>query len=343
MRKIKALIRYNFLNLHRIFIIIIMMILFLFGIQQQLWASRISGAFHLNLITFLKTSWLPINLIYIPILIINEIISSSDQEIFHVLNISKKERFLGKFFTSAVINLAIIIVNVLILVGVAIIAKAPLKYSLYLISMFLLNIFTGLFCCSAIGLLIGETMSKFRYRILSYVLIILFFLGTNNFFKEPNILTPIMKFDPLSSTFELFSLDKLTLYHFMLWNLIGLLAMYLIYNIKDLQFLKFRNKIILCFLIVAIFSCLFVGSKYNPDRYFILKDNINENYEKESNLSEGFTIESYNMKLKLKDRIFNDCNMDIIINNKNLNKLNLSLYHSLKVSSINVNEKEVEF
>lgn len=343
MRKTKALIRYNFLNLHRIFIIIIMMILFLFGIQQQLWSSRISGAFHLNLITFLKTSWLPINLIYIPILIINEIISSSDQEIFHVLNISKKERFLGKFFTSAVINLAIIIINVLILVVVAIIAKAPLKYSLYLISIFLLNIFTGLFCCSAIGLLIGETISKFRYRVLSYVLIILFFLGTNNFFKEPNILTPIMKFDPLSSTFELFSLDKLTLYHFILWNLIGLLAMYLIYNIKDLQFLKFRNKIMLCFLVVAIFSCLFVGSKYNPDRYFILKDNINENYEKESKLSEGFTIESYNMKLKLKDRISNDCNMEIIINNKNLNKLTLSLYHTLKVSSINVNEKEVEF
>jgi hypothetical protein len=105
-----------------------MMLLFLFGIQQQLWASRISGAFHINLITFLKTSWLPINLIYIPILIINEIISSSDQEIFHVLNISKKERFLGKFFTSAVINLAIIIINVLILVVVAIIAKAPFKY-----------------------------------------------------------------------------------------------------------------------------------------------------------------------------------------------------------------------
>ena len=99
----------------------------------------------------------------------------------------------------------------------------------------------------------------------------------------------------------------------------------------------------LCFLVVAIFSCLFVGSKYNPHSYFILKDNINENYEKESKLSEGFTIESYNMKLKLKDVVSNNCNMDIIINNKNLNKLTLSLYHTLKVSSINVNEKEVEF
>lgn len=84
---------------------------------------RVNGEFRLNLVAFLKTFWLPINLIYIPILIINEIIGSSDQEIFHVLNISKKERFLGKFFTSSIINLIIIIINALIVVGVAIIAK----------------------------------------------------------------------------------------------------------------------------------------------------------------------------------------------------------------------------
>ena len=347
MRKIKAIIKYEFLNLYKNFIIIIMMLLFLFGLQQQLWSSRIYGEFRLNLVTFLKTFWLPINLIYIPVLIINEIIGSGNQEIFEVLNTSKKERFLGKLFTSAIINLIIIMVNVLIVIVVAIIARAPFKYSLSLISMYLLNIITGLFCFSAIGLLIGETISKFRYRIFSYLLMILFFLFTNNFYREPGMLTPILKVDTIPSTFELFSIDKLTLYHFVFWNLISLSTMYLVYNIKELQFLRLRSKIIVCFLAGAIFASFYLGSKYNPEKYGIekgdIKDNINENYEKDSRFSEGFIIESYNMKLKLGDKVSNDCNMDIIINNGKLNKLDLTLYHKLKASSIKINEKEVKF
>lgn len=343
MRKVKAIIKYEFLNLHRNLIIIIMMLLFLFGLQQQLWALRVNGEFRLSLVAFLKTFWLPINLIYIPILIINEIIGSSDQEIFQVLNISKKERFLGKFFTSSIINLIIIIINVLIVVGVAIIAKAPFKYSLYFISMYLLNIITGLFCFSSIGLLIGEIISKFIYRIFSYVLIILFFLAANNFYREPKMFMPIMKADPLPSTFELFSLDKLTIYHFLFWNLIGLSVFYLVYNIKELRFLRLKNLIILWSLAVAIFASFFLGSKYNPENYWIRKDNINENYQEQSKLHNGFTIESYDMKLRLEDIVSNDCNMDILINKLELNKLDLSLYHTLKVSSIKINEKEVKF
>lgn len=343
MRKIKSLLKYEFLNLNRNFIIIIMFLLFIFGLQQQLWTSRISGEFQLNLVTFLKSFWLPINLIYIPILIINEIIGSSNQSIFEVLNISKKERFLGKFFTSAIINLIIIIVNIVIIAVVAIIAKAPLKYSLYFIFMYLLNIITALFCYSSIGLLIGETISKSRFRIFSYLLMILFFLTTNNFYREPNMLTPIMKVDPLPSTFELFSLDKLTFYHFIFWNLITLLILYLLYNIKELKSLMLKNKIILCFLAVAIFASFLVGSKYNPKKYCIQNDNINENYEKQSALSDGFTIESYNMKLKLQDIVSNDCDMNIIINKENLNKLELSLYHTLKPSIIKINETDTKF
>lgn len=343
MRKTKAIIKYEFLNLHKNFILIIMLLLFLFGLQQQLWTARISGEFRLNLITFLKTFWLPVNLIYIPILIINELIGSSNQEIFEVLNISKKERFLGMFFTSAIINLVIIAVNTAIVAGVAIIGKAPFKYSLYLISMYLLNIITGLFCYSSVGLLIGETISKLRSRIFSYLLMILFFLVTNNFYREPNMLTPIMKVDTIPSTFELFSLDKLTIYHFILWNLITLLILYLLYNIKELQSLRLRNKIILCFLAFAIFTSFFLGSKYNPEKYWIEKDNINENYEKQSALNDGFTIESYNMKLKLQDIVSNDCHMDIVVNKGELDKLDLSLFHTLNPSSIKVNEKEVKF
>ncbi len=343
MRKIKSILKYEFLNLNRNFIIIIMLLLFIFGLQQQLWTSRISGEFRLNLVTFLKTFWLPINLIYIPILIINEIIGSGNQEIFEVLNISKEERFLGKFFTSAIINLITIMVNVVIVVGVAIIAKAPFKYSLYFIFMYLLNIITALFCYSSIGLLIGETISKFRFRIFSYLLMILVFLTTNNFYREPTMLTPIMKVDPLPSTFELFSLDKLTFYHFVFWNLITLLILYLLYNIKELKSLMLRNKIILCFLAIAIFASYLMGAEYNPEKYWIEKDNINENYEKQSALSSGFTIESYNMKLKLQDIVSNDCHMDIIVNKENLNKLDLSLYHTLKPSSIKINEKEAKF
>lgn len=343
MRKIKAIIKYEFLNLCRNYILIIMILLFLYGLQQQLWTSLIYGEFRLNLVTFLKTFWLPINLIYVPILIINEIIGSGTQGIFEVLNISKKERFLGKLLTSGIINLIIIILNTAIIVVVSIIAKAPFKYSLYLISMYLLNIFTGLFCYSTIGMLIGETISKFKYRIFSYLLMILFFLATNNFYREPNILMPIMKIEPLPSTFLLFSLDKLTFYHFIFWNLILLLTLYLLLNINELVFLRPRSIIIISFLVFASFTSLFIGSKYNPQKYFIKKDNINENYEKQSGLNDGFTIQTYNMKLKLEDTVFNDCTMDIIINKRELNKIDLCLYHTLKPLSIKVDDKEVSF
>ncbi|MDP4143346.1 MAG: hypothetical protein Q8936_02515 [Bacillota bacterium] len=152
MKKIKALMKYELINLHKNFILVIMLLLFLFGLQQQLWSSRIYDEFRLNLVTFLKTLWLPINLIYIPILIINEIIGSGNQEIFEALNISKRERFLGKFFTGAIINLIIVIAYAVVLIVVAIIADAPFKYSLYLILMCILNIVIGLFCFSSIGL-----------------------------------------------------------------------------------------------------------------------------------------------------------------------------------------------
>jgi len=343
MRKIKAIMKYEFLNLHKNFIIILMMLLLLFGLQQQLWALRINGEFHLDLITFLKVFWLPINLIYIPVMIINEIIGSGNQELFEVLNISKKERFLGKFFTSAIINLIIIIVNVVIVVGVAIIAKASFKYSLYFISMYLLNITTGLFCVSSIGLLIGATISKYKYRIFSYVLIIIFFIVENNFYRDPTMITPIMKVEPNAKTFDLFMFDKLTLYHFIFWNLIIMLTLHLLYNIKKLQLLRVRNLIISCLLIGGIIASFFIGSEYNPKKYSFKEDNVNEYYEIQSNLKDGFTIESYNMRLQLEDKISNDCNMDITINRGELNKLSLNLYHALKISSMKINEKEVKF
>lgn len=343
MRNIKAIIKYEFLNLYRSFIIIIMLLLFLFGVQQQLWTTRIFGEFRLTLITFLKTFWLPINLIYIPILIVNEIIGASNHEVFEVLNISKRQRFLGKVFTSSIINLIIIIINVGIVVTVAMISKAPFKYSVYLISMYLLNIITGIFCFSSIGLLIGETISKFTYRIFSYIIMLAFFLLANNFYKEPNILTPIMSIDTLPSTFQLFSLDKLTLYHFIFWNLIGVLVMYLLYNIKELRFFKLRKIIILICLIVSIITAFFVGLKYNPQKYYIEKDNINENYDDKSKFNDGFIIESYNMKLNLEDEISNNCDMEIIIKDEKINKLQLNLYNSLKVANIRVNEEDVKY
>ncbi|MDP4143347.1 MAG: hypothetical protein Q8936_02520 [Bacillota bacterium] len=152
-----------------------------------------------------------------------------------------------------------------------------------------------------------------------------------------------MKVEPLPSTFELFSLDKLTIYHFVFWSLILLLILYLVYNIKELQALRLKNKITLCFFAFAILSSFFIGSKYNPEGYWIRNDNINENYEKQSALNDGFTIEAYSMKLKLEDMVSNDCSMDIVINKSGLNKLDLSLYHTLKPLNIKVNGKEVKF
>ena len=68
--RIISLIRYELIELRRKPIVIIVGILFLFALQQVLWAGKIDNSFNLGLVTFLKNYWLPINLIYIPLLII---------------------------------------------------------------------------------------------------------------------------------------------------------------------------------------------------------------------------------------------------------------------------------
>ena len=87
----------------------IILALFAFGLQQQFWTAKVNDGFRLNFVTFVKTFWLPINLVYIPILIINEGMGKSENDIFKVINVSYKGCLIGKFFCSWIINLTIII------------------------------------------------------------------------------------------------------------------------------------------------------------------------------------------------------------------------------------------
>ena len=192
MKNIKGIIKYEFLNLHKKFFIAFMMVLLLFGMQQQLWSLRGAGKFYITVISFLKASWLPINLVYIPILLINEIVGSSNQEIFQVLNTSKLERFMGKFLVGAIINVFVIMTQLVAILIIVAISKAPVGYCVYLISRNIFYMSVGLFCCSSIGLLVGETVSRYSYKIVSYALLVIFFLITNNFYKSPDLFLPII-------------------------------------------------------------------------------------------------------------------------------------------------------
>lgn len=341
--KIIELIRYELIEIYRRRILLITGVLFLFGLQQVLWAGKAGGNFNLGLVTFLKSYWLPINLIYIPLLIIFLDIGSSDTELFKVMNISPIERLLSKVGTSLILILPIIFLSFIIFLTIGIICKVPFGYFLDQIVPSLINCTLVLISIMALGLFIGRVC---KINFIRYILIILVFFLINNFYKNPNILAPFYYIDMISSTFEMLPIDMIYGSHIIILILFILLMLTLLYIVEKggLKGLINKKALLITTSIIGIIIFIIVnGSKYSPSEYIINADEVNLQYDDKEKNNDGFKILSYDMNIDIKNNFENNCFMKIELDDKNISKIPLKLYEKLEVKDIIINNEKAQF
>jgi len=76
-------------------------------------------------------SWLPLNLLMVPILLLSMRIGQSHNDIFKITDISDKEVILSKIATMFIIKGVILFFNIILLVALGLICKVSIGYFLY--------------------------------------------------------------------------------------------------------------------------------------------------------------------------------------------------------------------
>ncbi|MBU3173528.1 hypothetical protein [Clostridium estertheticum] len=104
MRKINALIKYEIINLKRGKLIWVIAALYAFGIQQTISSMNSGDGIFLSVVGVIKVSWLPLNLIMVPILILCMKIGQSHNDIFEIIDISHRKIMLSKLLTLSIIE-----------------------------------------------------------------------------------------------------------------------------------------------------------------------------------------------------------------------------------------------
>ena len=341
--RIISLIRYELIELRRKPIVIIVGILFLFALQQVLWAGKIDNSFNLGLVTFLKNYWLPINLIYIPLLIIFSDIGASDTEVFKIINIKPVNRFASKVCASLIITGLILFVTLITLILVGWICNVPFKYFLYQSSLALINCSLSLFTIMGLGLLIGKFI---KIDIIKYILILFLFMGINNFYKNTNVLAPLYHIDMVQSTFELISTGSVFKSHIIIYTLIIILSLILLYigEEEGKKGLISVKSIICTVVVIGIISLIIVNTKkFEPVEYSVETDNIDILYDENKENNDGFNILEYDMKININKEFKNDCNIKIEVVNDNLSTIKLKLFNKLEVIELSLNNKDISF
>lgn len=354
MNKIKHLVRYEFIDLKRNHIFIIMSILYIFGVQQVISNMRYGGNLYLTLIGLQKDSWVPINFLIIPIMYIGVKVGKSENEIFKSISISKNEVLISKYLSILLISFIIFLVNINLFILIGLICRVSFECFVNNFIGYIVNTTILLLVCSNLGLFIGVMINKYVGEVISYLLIIAAFMLFCNFYKEPKNILPLIQCNVLQSNFYVNNYDKGYLYHNILWGLIAL-TLIIITLIKNSVLSKKRNNALILsgVLFLTVLSCAYFGNKacqFNPTYYDIYsrrdKDYVNtENAYRTffSNDSCGYYINKYSMDIRLTDRIANKCDIQISINKNNVNSVELGLYGKLNVSEIKIDSKSTSF
>lgn len=355
MRKINALVKYELINLKRGKLLWVMAILYIFGIEQCISAMFTFGENSLTLVKLIQVSWLPLNFIMIPLMLLSMKIGESDDELFKTMNISIKETMMGKILTLIIVDIIILALNLGVAIIIALINKVSMEYFLYQIMGYIINTFICLIVCNLLGLLIGETFSKYVGSIIGFIAIIISFVILCNFYKVSNDILPVMDINVMTNKFDVIAYDKRYVYHNLFWVIISSVFFQLILIHRYWQ----ENKRQALFklegtLVIAIALCVFLGVNVysmSPKYYDINSrgDITNGKYTNNNHETffgkedSGYYVDKYNMDLNINDGIENYCSMEIKIDKDNINSLELGLYKELTLSKVEVDSQTVEF
>ncbi|CAM3021349.1 hypothetical protein HAHI6034_12160 [Hathewaya histolytica] len=116
MKKVRALYRYEMINLVKSKIFWGYTGLFLFGLQQMYSALIGEGRFMGGVSSIINFSWLPINLIMLPLMIILYYVGKSRNEIIDTLDLSIRERLYSKLLVTVTLNLISLILVIFLLI-----------------------------------------------------------------------------------------------------------------------------------------------------------------------------------------------------------------------------------
>ena len=86
LKKISALIKYEVIDIFRGKLIWIIFFLYLFGVIQVISSMKMGGYSFFTLVGLIKVSWLPLNFIMIPVMLLSMKIGESENEIFKILD-----------------------------------------------------------------------------------------------------------------------------------------------------------------------------------------------------------------------------------------------------------------
>ncbi|WP_027631881.1 ABC transporter permease [Clostridium hydrogeniformans] len=355
MRKINALVKYELINLKRGKLIWIMAILYIFGIEQCISAMFTFGENSLSLVKLIQNSWLPLNFIMIPLILLSMKVGESDDELFRTMNISIKQTMIGKILTLITIDIVILALNLGVAIVISLLNKVSMEYFLYQILGYMINSVICLIVCNFLGLLIGETLSKYGGSIIGFIVTIISFVILCNFYKTSNEIFPLIDIKVLTNKFNVIAYDSRYLYHNLFWVIISAVFFQLILIHRYWQ----QNKRKALFklkgtLVISIAFSAFLGVNVysmSPKYYDIRSRNdvINGRYTNDNNETFfgkedlGYYVDKYNMDLSINDGIENYCSMKIKIDKDNISSLELGLYKELTLSKVEVDNKAVEF
>ncbi|MFX0550125.1 hypothetical protein ACOAKC_12455 [Hathewaya histolytica] len=353
MKKVRALYRYEMINLVNSKIFWGYIGLFLFGLQQMYSALIGEGRFVGGVSSIINFSWLPINLIMLPLMIILYYVGKSRNEIIDTLDLSIRERLYSKLLVTVTLNLISLILVIFLLIYGGLSSLSP-SYKNSLLIGFIVSYVITITVISLIGLTIGEVLGNLLPDIINIFFIIVVFGLISSFYKMSNSVLTLYDSNFTSSILIPFKYDMLYKLKKIFWiSTIFSLILIIIYNYYEKYYKKTKPILIgLCVLFIA-FSIVSViySNKFKAVNYDIvetkeemseLTTNNTEYYTFYGN-SEDFYVKSYDMDLNLKSDFKNKCNMKVVIKHSGLKEIELGLFGKLNVNSVRVNGKQAYF
>lgn len=356
MSKIKPLVKYEIINIRRSNIVWIIGILYAVGLEQSISSMFTYGKHFLSLVDFVGASWLPLNFIMIPIMLVAMDIGAGENDIFRTMNISSRKLFMSKLITMLVIDAAILLVNIIVAAVIGILCKVSIGYFLYEVFGYIVNTAMLLLVTSMIGLFVGQVLCKYIGEVVGFILVIIIFLVLCNFYKVFNIIVPLFNIRTFSGSFDVISYDKSYLYHNGFWILVALifLATCLLGEHKREEKQLFK-KVYISAIAASLMLCIYLGVNiysmkptfYDARRSFEVDtmSGINDDKPKTffSKNNDSYYIDKYNMDLTLNDKLENKCEMEVVLSKDNISSVEVGLYRNLNISSVSVDGAKADF
>lgn len=352
MRKVKALIRNEITNFKRSKLARTMAILYVLGLGLSIY-SVFEAERLFTLSGFIKSSWIPLNFVMIPFLIFSMNIGKSNNSVFDTIDISPREKILAKILTVEIIGVCVLIVNIIVFLVIGIICRVSIGYLLYNSLGYIINTIVFFMACGAIGLFIGQVVSKKTGDVFAFIIAIAIFITLCNFYKFRNFIAPLYYMRQFPSSFDIFNYDKSYFYHNILW----LILSYMILKITFYKEYK-KEKATLIKAIAALavsfgLSIFLISNLHSslPDFLNIGKGMWEPLGSKLMEKKESFRSEEekkyyaykYKMNMELDGKLKNSCEMEIKVLQDKVSSLEFGFFKKLNISKLELDGTKLDY